>query len=339
MCTVQPACFNRFPWFFPYFYLVFGVTLSFSSYLVHQGMVPPLQCRLVAFSQHFRGLWNIVDVQNQRWISLRADMMRLFRYWPVMACRTGRCLQLYVQSLAPQLSLFNGDATYSRQKVIFYEVVTCMALLLIFVASSISQAPAISGGPSNSWKVLDKLADMDFTDDEVDTSLFWSRQQFSVLIQWWWSVNSEMLVNKWHSQIQAQRWTIWMNLGGPWFNLWAFWSAFPGKGALTKLLEVWCQVSPEFYWLCVGNRRLRNRLRAWFHRRQWDMWHKWHRSGRRQNTWARTPCAHFVVGCFFGQLGRNLKWSALNCPPSLVHYEFICTDVRSCLLGNGISFQ
>ena len=58
------------------------------------------------------------------------------------------------------------------REVIFYEVVTCMALLLIFVASSISQAPAISGGPSNSWKVLDKLADMDFTDDEVDTSLF-----------------------------------------------------------------------------------------------------------------------------------------------------------------------
>ena len=62
------------------------------------------------------------------------------------------------------------------REVTLYEVVTCLALLLIFVPSSISELACIElqqlAGPSSSWKVLDKLADMDFTDDEVDTSLF-----------------------------------------------------------------------------------------------------------------------------------------------------------------------
>lgn len=162
------------------------------------------------------------------------------------------------------------------REVTLYEVVTCLALLLIFVPSSISELACIElqqlAGPSSSWKVLDKLADMDFTDDEVDTSLFWTRQQFKESIH---CVNSVMtkfqfrdacqqvaFANSKNSAINES--TIWLNLGGPWFNLWAFWSAFPGKGVLTKPLEVWCQVSLEcdarFVWETVG---FRNRVHAW----------------------------------------------------------------------------
>ena len=79
-----------------------------------------------AWCLHFSVDWwlsaNILADCKMQWICKLKDEYHCvliwwtsFQYWPVMACRTGRCLQLYVQSLAPQhLSLLHEDATSSR---------------------------------------------------------------------------------------------------------------------------------------------------------------------------------------------------------------------------------